>query len=262
MAKTLLNITQEILTVMTSDEVNSITDTAEAEAVARIVVSTFESMVSNRNWPSHKRPITLESPSSTLQPTHISLPSNVKELVSISYNKAKLGDDKLRYDTVKWKEPDEFLMYTNSRNSTKTNVQTVEDDTGIKFLILNDCHPTYYTTFNDKTMVFDSFESDVDDTLHPDNFQTIGYIMPKAQLKDGWVPDLPKEAIATLVEEAKSTARFQIDSVQDIKAERLARKNDRWLARKSWSVNGGIKYPDYGRKSRKRSRDTTFRRDN
>ena len=59
--KTLLDITQEILNSMTGDEVNSIFDTAEAEAVARIVVSVFEGLVSNRNWAQHKSLFQLES---------------------------------------------------------------------------------------------------------------------------------------------------------------------------------------------------------
>ena len=262
MAKTLLDITQEILTVMTSDEVNSIYDTAEAEAVARIVCSTFEAMVSNKNWESHKELIQLESFSDNARPTHCRLPENVKELIFVKYNKMKEGDARLRYEDVKWKDPEDFLIYVNHRDSTSSTVQTVTDPTGIKLLILNDRHPSYYTSFDDSTMVFDSFFSTVDDTIQPSNTQAYGYVMPEPTLADSWEPDLPKEAIKALVEEAKSIARFQIDSTSDVKAEQESARQKRWLSRKSWSVNGGLKYPNYGRRTNKVMYDPTFKRNN
>lgn len=259
MAKTLLDITQEILTVMTSDEVNSIYDTAEAEAVARIVMSTFDAMVSNKNWETHKELIKLDSFSDSDKPTHCRLPTNVKELLFINYNKQKVGETRLRYEPIKYKLPEEFLIYVNHRDSTKATVQTVTDPTGIKLLILNDRHPTYYTSFDDNTIVFDSFDSEVDDTIQPSNTQAYGYRMPVAELSDSWEPDLPPEAIKALVEEAKSTARFQLDSTTDVKAEQEAARQKRWLSRKSWSVDGKLRYPNYGRRTRKLQYDPTFR---
>lgn len=248
MSKTLLEITQEILSVMTSDEVNSISDSAEAESVANIVIAKFEAMVSNRNWPHLKKLLKLEAYGDNTKPTHIKLPSNVKELVLINYNKSKLGDERLRYDDVKWKDQDAFLRLTNNRNSTSDTIQTVTDPTGIKLLISTNKQPEFFTSFDDETIIMDSFDSEVDDTIHISKIQAYGYVMPTTSFEDGWVPDLPEEAFRALIEEAKSTARFQLDTVNDIKAEQEATRQNRWLSRKSWSVNGGIKYPNYGRK--------------
>ncbi len=51
--------------------------------------------------------------------------------------------------------------------------------------------------------------------------------------------------------------------MQDIKSEQEATRQQRWLSRKDWTVAGGIRYPDYGRKrNRYASRDATFRNEN
>ena len=260
MAKTLLDITQEILSAMTGDEVNSIHDTAEAESVATIVVSVFESLVSNRNWSSHKQMFTLDSSTDSELPTHATLPENCKELLSLSYNKRKLDDPRFYYKEITWKAPDDFLRYTNARDSSKDYIKTVIDPTGVRLFIRNDTQPTYYTSFDDETIIFDSWFSSLDSTIQSNYTQAWGYIMPEATYADDWVPDLPKEAFKLLIEEAKSTARFQLDSTTDIKAEAEAGKQNRWLARKNWSVNGDLNYPNYGRRS-VHVRDRTFKDD-
>ena len=256
---TLLEITQEILSVMTSDEVNSISDTAEAEAVARIVMATFDNMVSTRNWKNHKELLKLVSHSSSARPTHSAVPANTKELLFVNYNKTKSGDSRLYYEPVKWKEPDQFTLYTNGRDSTSSTVQTVTDGTGVVLLIANDKQPQWYTSFDDDNIVFDSFDSAVDSTIQTSKIQAFGYIQPVSTFSNTWEPDIPKEAIRSLIEQAKSTARFQLDSVTDIKAEQEALRQRRWLSQRNWTVNGGLKYPNYGRKSTKGARDATFK---
>ena len=260
MAENLLSITQEILSAMTSDNVNSITDTEESEAVARIVLSTYRAMTSNRTWKHFNRLLKLNSPSDTAQPTHLSVEDKVKELTLINYNKAKLGETRLRYEEIIWQEPDSFLRYTNQRNNEDSNIVIVTDPTGVKLLIRTDVHPTRYTSFDDKNIVMDSYDIGIDDTLHPDNVQAYGNIMPTTSLVDGWEPDLPEEAIAGLVEEARSKAQFNINSTRDIKAEQESGRQQRWLSRKNWTISGGIKYPNYGRRSAKFSREPTFER--
>jgi hypothetical protein len=68
---------------------------------------------------------------------------------------------------------------------------------------------------------------------------------------DNAVPNLPEEAFPALVEEAKSTAFLALKQTANQKAEQKASRQQRWLSRKAWSAHGGIRYDDYGRKSRK-----------
>lgn len=261
MAKpTLLEIVQEILSDMDSDDVNSISDTEEAGQVATIIKSTYDAMMSNRNWPHTRKAINLTASGDSLLPTHMELAEEIKEMISVYYEKHKLDETRLRYEPVKWLEPDDFLRYTNKRNSDADNVMTVEDPSGIQLLIINDKAPTYYTSFDDSTLVFDSYDSEVDSTLQSSKTQARAYTMPELLIDDDTVPDLPKEAFAALIEEAKSKCMLKLKQMEDIKAEQESGRQTRWLSRKAWRAHGGIRYPDYGRK-RGRWRDATFEKD-
>lgn len=248
---TLLDIVQDIMNDLDTDEVNSIFDTVESQQVAQIVKSTYYAIISNRNWPHTKRGISLEAPGSTATPTHMKLADTVKELCFVNYNKANNGETRRRYDAVKWREPDDFLRYLNQRDSDQDNIDIIQDPSGIELLIRNDLAPSYYTSFDDSTLVFDSYDSSVNDTLVSTKVQANGYVIPSWSMVDEFIPDLPDEAFTLLTEEAKSKASVKLRQVEDPKAEQEAGRQNRWLSRKAWRVEGGIQYPNYGRNTQK-----------
>lgn len=259
MKLTLLEIVSDILNDLDSDNVNSINDTVESEQVAQIVKSTYFALMSNRNWPHMRRGISLIASGDLAYPTHMRLDDKVKELCFINYNKAKKDQDRRIYQPVKWLEPDDFLRYTNARNTDQDVVDIITDYSGIELLIRNDQPPTYFTSFDDNHIVFDSYDKEVDDTLQESKVQAQGYVYPTWMPEDDFVPDLPDEAFTLLLEEAKSRASLKLKQTQDIKAEQEAGRQNRWLSRKDWRVHGGIQYPNYGRRSNKYYRDPTFR---
>ncbi len=259
--KTVLEIVQEILSDIDGDFVNSITDTEEAEQVANIVRSTYQSMMSNRNWPHMARTVNLTPSGDNERPTHMTIEENIKELISVYYDARGLGDTKLDYREVKWKEPDDFLRYVYGRNSDGTNTVTVDDPSGVRLLIENNKAPSYFTSFDDNTLIFDSWDSEVDSTLQAVKSLARAFIMPEFSLNDTHIPDLPEEAFTALIEEAKSRSSYRLKQQEDVKAEQDSGRQSRWLARKAWRAKGGVRYPDYGRQSRRgRAPDPTFRR--
>lgn len=251
MKMSLLDMVQDILSDMDADEVNSIDDTYEAGQVAQIIKSTYYAMIDSRNWPHTKRAITFDSSSDIDLPTHMKVQENLKELVFVNYNKAKLSDTRKRYEKVKYLDGDSFLRLLNVRNDTQDNIDIIIDPTGIELMIQNDKAPQYYTSFNDVDIVFDSYDNEVDSTLQSSKIQAQGYIIPGWSYLDDFIPDLPDEAFTALLEEAKSRAMFKLKQTQDIKAEQESTRQQRWLARKAWTVSGGIEYPNYGRVRRK-----------
>lgn len=251
MKKTLLEIVQSILNDMDSDAVNSIDDTVESVQVAEIVRSCFYEMVSNRNWASHKKLIQLDNVSDIAKPNYLKLPENLKELSGFKYDKRKETDDGLDYQDVRYMYPDEFLSYVSRRNSKNDNVQTVSDFNGAKLLILNDAAPTYWTSFDDTYLVVDSFNSAIENTVQGSKTQCLAVIFPTFTIADDFVPDLPIEAFSALEEESKSTAFIALKQVANQKAEQKSSRQQRWLARKDWRAAGGVRYQDFGRKSRK-----------
>lgn len=248
MKYSLLYMVQDILSDMDSDEVNSIDDTVESAQVAQIIKSTYYAMISNRNWPHTRKTVSLTASGNAAYPTHMKAPDNIKELCFINYNTAKGTDSRKVYKEVKWLEPDDFLRYTNKRNNDAANIDVIRDYTGVELLIANDNAPKYFTSFDDKNLVFDSYDKETDSTLQASKVQAQAYVIPTWSQTDSFIPDLPMEAFTALLEEAKSRCMLKLKQVQDIKAEQEAGRQQRWLARKAWTVKGGIRYPDYGRR--------------
>jgi hypothetical protein len=260
MAKmTVLEIVQDVLNDLDGDFVNSIDDTEESQQRAAIVASTYRAMMSNRNWPHTNRTVNLTPSGTNLRPTHMTLEDNIKELISVYYDKKKNGETAIRMSEVKWKEPDDFLRYTYSRNSDNDDVVTVDDPSGVKLLILDDKAPEYFTSFDDTTLVFDSYDATVDSTLQANKTLARAYVIPSLTLSDSTIPDLPEEAFTAFVEEVKSKSAYKIKQFEDVKSEQEAARQNRWLSRKAWRAHGGVRYPDYGRKSSRRRNDPTFR---
>jgi len=262
MRLTLLELTQDILSDMDSDSVNSIFDTIESEQVAQIVKSTFFSMIATRNWPHLRKAIQLNPYSNDDYPTHMKVQEDVKELIFLNYDCARVGEDRKLYQTMQWRSPEDFLKITNAQNNDDDSVDVIIDPTGIELLIRNDVNPTFYTSFDDETLVFNAYNKELEDTLQNSKIQAQAYVSPGWSHTDSHIPDLPEEAFPALVEEAKSRCMFRLKQMEDPKAEQESRRQQRWLSQKSWKVNGGIKYPDYGRGTAKYRRDPTFRRNN
>lgn len=251
MKKSLLQIVQDILNEMDSDTVNDIDDTVESQQIAQIVQGCYYEMLGNRNWPHTRKILQLEASGDLTKPNYMKLPENLKELVFFKYETQKVDETKIVLTDVKYKHPDEFLEYISSRNSDNSNVQIVQDFQGPKLLIFNDTAPQYYTSFDDTYLVTDAYDSTVDDTLQQSKSQIVAYIIPTWTQSNAFVPDLPIDAFPALIEESKSTAFFTIKQMANQKAEQKTTRQNRWLSRKSWRAHGGVRYDDYGRKSRR-----------
>lgn len=247
MKMSLLDMTQDILNDMDADEVDSIDDTVESQQVANIIKTVFNDMISNRDWPHLKRLRNLDASGLTSKPTHMRLPDGSKKVVDVRYDKAKLGETTKRYEPVTYLYPDEFLDYTNKRRTDADNVQEVIEN-GARIMILTDKAPSYYTSFDDEYLVFDSFNSEVEDTLMDSKTQVTMYVEPGWTHSDSFVPNLPEEAFSALLAEAKSTAFYVLKQMTNEKAEQVSRRQNTWLSRKAWKAKGGVRYPDYGRK--------------
>ena len=251
MKKTLLEIVQIVLNEMDSDSVNDIDDTVESQQIAQIVQGCYYEMLGNRNWPHTRKIVQLEASGSTAKPNYMKLPENLKEMIFFKYETQKFGDTKIVLTDVKYKHPDEFLNYISARNSDNTDVDVIEDFNGPKLLILNDTAPQYYTSFDDVYLVTDAYDSAVDDTLKRAKSQAVAYIIPTWTSSNSFIPDLPIDAFPALIEESKSTAFFTLKQMANQKAEQKTTRQNRWLSRKSWRAHGGVRYDDYGRKSRR-----------
>jgi len=246
MKKTLLEIVVDILNDLDSDLVNSIDDTIESQQVAQIVRSSYEEMMSNRNWPHLKKLTQLNTSNDASKPNYLKIPDKTKHIEYVEYDVRGFEETTPKYKIIKYKDNESFLRLISAR--TGDNVVQVQDFSGVSLAIRNDKDPEYYTSFDDEYLVFDSFNVDVNQTLIKAKTRCLAYIQPAWEHSDDFTPNLPDDAFSALIEESKSVAFYSLKQMVNQKAEQRAARQQRWLSRKAWRVNGGIQYPNYGRK--------------
>lgn len=246
---TLLKLVQDILSDMNSDKVNSISDTEESEQVARIVETTYYEIVNARDWPHLATPGQLTASGTTSRPTHMQMPANVQKMLWIKYNKRTSSDTRDKYSDVTYLDPQEFVDMLNARDSSDTtNISTITDTSSVSLYVIKTQAPTYYTSFDNEWLVFDSYDNTVDSTLQTAKTQCFFYREPTFSQSDTYVPDLPDKAFPYLLAEAKSTCFNSLKQSPNAKEEQKSNRQRHRMAREKWRQNGGIRYPNYGRK--------------
>ena len=250
----LLAMTQDILSDMDSDEVNSINDSVEALQVAQIIKTTYYNIVDGKDYAFLYELFQLQASGTDTRPTHMKLPDDIIDLKYIKYNNKKTGSAKDLFQIVEYKLPEEFMAIVDVRDSTATNIKKVTDSTGITLNILTDKCPQCFTSFDDETVVFDSYFSSIDTTLQNTKSQCHGKRSVAFTLSDTFTPDLPVQMFTYLLNEAKSAAFLTLKQMANQKAEQISVKQRRRMSQDAWKIENGINYPNYCRnKSTKRT---------
>lgn len=90
--QTLLQMTQNILSAMSSDEVNSISDTTESLQVANIIQNVYNNFIGRSELPEHFQFFTLSSSGSIVTPTLMYVPNNCRRIDELKYYSIDLGN--------------------------------------------------------------------------------------------------------------------------------------------------------------------------
>jgi hypothetical protein len=246
---TVLEMTQDILSDMDSDEVNSIGDTVESQQVGQILKTTYHEIIDGvDHWPHLATLVQLEASGDNNKPTHMRMPENLQRLNWIKYNKRKSTDTKDKYADVSYMEPEDFLSFINQRNSSDSDVTSVTDFSNVTLLIKNDKQPQYWTSFDDEYIVFDSYDSAVDDTLVTAKTQCMGPRDAVFTISDDHIPDLPAKAFSYFLAEAKSVAFNVLKQSANAKEEQKSKRQRYRLSLGKWRQGNGITYSSFGRK--------------
>lgn len=246
---TLLEMVQDILSDMDSDEVDTILETVESAQVAQTIKTTYFNIIDGREWPHLKQLIQPVQSSDALFPTHMTIGATTIELEYVKYNKKSATDTFDKFEDIKYITPKEFMDLVAKRHSDATNVVVVTDTTGVTLNILTDTPPTYYTSFDNDKIVFDSFDIAVD-TLYmlTTKVQAYGRVYPTWTASDSFVPDLPVQAFSYFLNEAKSAAFIVLKQSPNPTSDRFSVTHRRRMSQDAWKVHNGITFPDYGRK--------------
>ena len=198
MKQTLLDLTQQTLNKMSSDEVNSIGDTVESMQVANEIKTTYYSMIGNLELPYQYNLVALLASGDTSKPTHMTVPENVDSFKWIQYNKGTPLEPE--YVEIDYLTPEQFVIKCSKYEGVASPL-VVQDNAG-SLVIATDKQPQWYTLFDDTTVVFDSYDASVDDTLQESKARMYAQTIPTWSMTDDFIPDLPAKYFPQLLAEA------------------------------------------------------------
>lgn len=248
--RSLLNMVQGILSAMDSDDVNSIGDTEEAQQVAKIIEDVYYDLADEHDFAHTKDLFVLEGSGDSSKPTHMRLPQDVSKIEWIKYDKRGTLTENKNYEEVHRMEPIDFVeMCMNRPDTDTTNYVLVPYKTNINLTIYKKNPPTYWTSFDDEFIVFDSYSSSIEDTLQSAKVMCYGTIRPSfTSMSDSFIPDLPENLFPLLYNEAMSRATNLWKQTVFPKIEQSASRSRVRAQRNKWRqtvVHEGV---DYGRK--------------
>jgi hypothetical protein len=251
MAKTLLELTQNILSAMDSDEVNSISDSVESLQVATIIAETLEAEFNNLDFPSFQKIVKLDGLSDLDHPNYLQYGSNVSGIQWLKYRDNRNNS---RYKEVIYLTPTDFFDRITLVTNSGANTQEITDFSGITYFIKTNSAPTFYTSVDNNYLIFDSFDAEYEDSLHESNTFALGSSnINSVELQDDYVPPIPDDLFPLLLAEAKATCFLTVKQMPSPKSEQIARRqrsrmqNKLYKSRKAQYPYARSKY-DFSRK--------------
>lgn len=281
MKLTLLQLTQNILSAMDSDEVNSIGDSPEALQVANVIQTVYFNLVSRAGLPDQFQLFQLDSSVDATKPVLMTKPANVDKVDWIKYlntNPSNQQNDQFGsfshdlntdivqgsivppvaspiYEYVTLLPIQQFLDMVNQFNLNDSDVTSflfTEGANSFNFYYKNSRQPQYATVVENKYFIFDSFDNTQDSTLQSNKVLCSGQTIPVFTMQDSFIPDLDDYQFPLLLSEAKSLAFFELKQMPHTKAEQENKRQ--WSqVQKNKSIDNKPSYfdqiPDFGRRA-------------
>lgn len=254
MKPTLLELVQTVLSSMDGDEVNSIADTTESAAVTKIIKSTYYEIAARGRLTRDLGLFQLTPSNDVNRPVTMYLPENIVDIEWVKYNGASVSEPEPRFQEVKPLPLMDFLDIVLNLNTTDPDVFSyTENVTGnpITLFAKNVGPPRYYTSIDDRTLIFDCYDPAVDNTLQAVKTICFGektFVWTEA---DDFVLPLDDKQFVLLLNEAKSWAFSELKQTNHAKAEKTARQS--WINQQSAKtkvplIKAQQRGPNYGRK--------------
>jgi hypothetical protein len=234
MAKlSLLDMTQNILSALDSDPVDSIDETVEAVQVAELIKEAYFELISQRDWPFLFQLGQLQALSDINNPTKMKIPDTWNKLKWVKYDKIE----------VEYLDPETF-------NNIITNRVAQAGVINANGYVINQ-NPQYWTSYDDQFLIFDGFNQTVESTLQASKSSAYGTQQASWTHADTFIPAIPEKFFPTLLAEAKSQAFVNLKQQANAREERKATRGRMAMRNDSWkNEHGEVKYNtkvNYGR---------------
>lgn len=274
-------MTQEILSHLSSDEVNSISDTTESLQVATIIKRKYFDIVARSALPEQDQLLQLTPSNDADRPVLMYVPDEVNSIQWIKYfdsnildgstpntfqhdlnvdlepNGTNLANSAPGYQYVTILPVQQFIDYVNRYNPEESNVGTfIFTDAAnsfpgnYTFYYKDNAQPRFCTIIGNLYVIFDSFDSSQDTTLQASKTMCYGQVAPAFRMEDDFIPRIDDKQFPLLVNEALALAYYELKQTPHAKAEQEIKRQ--WsTVQKNKSVNNKPSYfdqlPNFGR---------------
>jgi hypothetical protein len=251
---TLLQMTQNILSALNSDEVNSIADTVESQQVADEIQNTFRELYNDHDFGTFEGLINLESPGNTATPHILTLPSNVQFIKWLKYRDYRNTSSDITYKDLDYLDPEIFIRNIVEQTDPASSVNVkILSTSPVTYPIANDRAPRYYTIFEDtQEIVFDAFDASYETFLTGSNSLAWATQYKSFSMTDNFIPPIPASEFPHLLAEAKSACFINLKEIANSNEASRARRQLVRSQRRPVSVagqkKGVLSHVDYSRK--------------
>jgi len=245
MRYTNLELVQNILSSMDSDEVNSVSDTVESQQVLQVIKTVYYDILTRGGLTRSKTPFNLIASGDNTKPVLMTKPSSIVDIDWLKYNCVLAGDTDPHWREMQYLPIEDFMQFVHNlapSDPTTGTMDLVVNGFNITFPFKNNTAPCYYTTLDDVQIVFDAYDSAVDNTLQSSKTMSFGLKDFVFIETDDFVPELPLDQFALLLNEAKSLAWAELKQSIHAKAEKTARGNWVHLSKTRQHVPSGKFY--------------------
>lgn len=278
--RTLLEMTQDILSRMSSDEVNSISDTAESLQIATIIKNKYYDIVARGDLTAQEEIYQLNPSNNATMPVLMFVPDGAITLEWLKYfdtnptdsqgedqfghgvntdlppNSESLPDIPAGYKYVTMLPVDQFLDMVHSFNPGESNVGSFSltiKGQAFTFYYKNNHQPRYCTIIENNYVVFDMFDESQDSTLQASKTMGFGQTVTPFEMTDNFVPDIDDNQFPLMFNEALAVAFYELKQSPNPKAEQEIKRQ--WsVVQKNKSVDNKPSYfeqlPSFGRSPR------------
>jgi hypothetical protein len=253
MKRTLLDLTQNILSALDSDEVNSISDTTESLQVAETIKTVYFNILSRSKLPVQSQLFQLTSSNDATQPVLMYRPDNIAKIESVKYYDSDITNKNYNFVTIL--PTQQFLDTVEKFNLNELNVQefTFALNTGsYRFRYKTDRNPRFCTILQNYYVIFDSFNTVLDTTLQASKTECFGEKLPVFLMQDTYIPELDDKQFPLLLNEAKSLAFLELKQMSHPKAEQESKRQWSSMQRDKFTADSPSYFdqlPDFGRRA-------------
>lgn len=226
--KTLLEMVSNVADAINSDEVTSL-DLApiETEDIVTIVLAVLEDIILRNDWEFLKdKPMQMLAGTNVIE---LTIPTTVSKVQTFRYRRLD-GGVQTGWSTLKYMYPDEFLKRLQQGDPTLTVHDTVTINS-VELYPRNDIAPRFWTSFDEKTIVVDSYDKAqnasgivlTDSAILATNY--LDFTGSTGLTRETWVAPIPESLFTYWEQEAVAEAFVTLRQAENGRAERRSRRS-------------------------------------